>query len=206
MIRKIAAAVAAVAAAGVLGLGSQAALAAPAPAYPASAVAAAGPTASQAKAWVARQVRGLLKDNPGARQISSNAVRYKGAILGVTPPRQPGSAAPYSASQVCPGDYLCLFWDIDFNGYSIDSYWIKFYNCGVNYNLYYYRSQGVSWANQASSIDYPGTANGHIAKFNHNGNWWLQLYRDHYLRDLTLNGGPNPHGNSNDWITGLYAC
>ena len=128
MIRKIAAAVAAVAAAGVLGLGSQAALAAPAPAYPASAVAAAGPTASQAKAWVARQVRGLLKDNPGARQISSNAVRYKGAILGVTPPRQPGSAAPYSASQVCPGDYLCLFWDIDFNGYSIDSYWIKFYN------------------------------------------------------------------------------
>jgi hypothetical protein len=202
MIRKIAA-VAAIAVASALGLGAQAALAAPAHAP------AAGPTASQARAWVAAQVRGLLKYNPGAKQISSNAVRYKGAVLGVGRPGQSRSATPNSESGVCPGDNLCLFWDINFDegDPSTHFYWIKFYNCNVNYNLYNYRlSTGLSWADQASSIDYPGSADGHLAKFNHDGNWWFTLYRDHYLANLTLDGGPSPKGNSNDWITGLYAC
>jgi hypothetical protein len=169
-----------------------------------------GPSASQDKAWVARQVRGLLRYNPGATQISANAVRYKGAILGVTVPGQSGSFAPNSASEICPDNWVCLFQDKDFNRNEVDyGNWIKFYNCGVNYNLFHYvlpSGGGSTWANQASSIDYPGSASSHEAKFNHDGNWWLYLYRDHYLRNLTLDGGPNPHGNSNDWITGLYAC
>jgi hypothetical protein len=206
MIRKIAA-VAAITVAGVLGVGSQAALAGAPPAHRA---AAAGPSASQDKAWVARQVRGLLRYNPGAVQISSNAVRYKGAILGVTVPGQSRAVTPDSVSGLCPNNWVCLFWDKDFNitfGGRRSGPWIKFYNCGVNYNLYNYKiGTGVSWADEASSIDYPGSASGNEAKFNHDGNWWLYLYRDHYLRDLTLDGGPNPHGNSNDWITGLYAC
>jgi hypothetical protein len=172
--------------------------------------ASAAPSASQDKAWVARQVRGLLKYNPGATQISPNAVRYKGAILGVTVPGQPGSVAPDSVSGLCPNDWVCLFWDENFNitfGGRQAGPWIKFYNCGVNYNLFNYKiGTGTSWADEASSIDYPGSASSHEAKFNHDGNWWLYLYRDHYLRNLTLDGGPNPHGNSNDWITGLYAC
>jgi hypothetical protein len=202
MIRKIAA-VAAIALAGALGLGSQAALAASANAPAARA------TASQDRAWVTAQVRGLLKYNPGARQISSNAVRYKGAVLGVGRPGGSRSAGPNSESGVCPGDYLCLFWDINFDegDPSTHFYWIKFYDCGVNYDLYNYKlSTGLSWADQASSIDYPGSADGHLAKFNHDGDWWFTLYRDHYLANLTLDGGPNPKGSSNDWITGLYAC
>jgi hypothetical protein len=200
MIRKIAV-VAAIALTGMLGAGSQAALAGATPAHR---------PAAAGRAWVARQVHGLLKHNPGAVQISPNAVRYKGAILGVTMPGQ-SRAAPDSASEVCPDNWVCLFQDVRFNMGDFpprNSNWIKFYNCGVNYNLfkYFMPSGGAAWANQASSIDYPGSANGHEAKFNHNGNWWLYLYRDHYLRNLTLNGGPNPQHNSNDWITGLYAC
>jgi hypothetical protein len=209
MIRKIAAMAAAITAAGVFGLGASAALAAPAPAHRASAEDAGSPAASQDRAWIAQQVRGLIRYNPGAVQISPNAVRYKGAILGVTL-GQSRSARPDSESGVCPNNYVCLFQNIDFNinGGRFIGAWIDFYNCNVNYNLYNYilPSGGGTWADQASSIDYPGSANGHEAKFNHDGNWWLYLYRDHYLRNLTLNGGPNPRHNSNDWITGLYAC
>jgi hypothetical protein len=210
MIRKIAAA-AAITVAGALSLGSQAAHAAAGPAQTASAAATAVPSSIQARAWVAQQVRNLLKYNHGARQISFNAVRYKGAILGVTIPRQAASAGPDSISGLCPNTYVCLFENVNFNtieGGGQRGSWIGFNQCGVNFNLYnYYMAEGGgSWANQASSIDYPGTATSAEAKFNHDGNWWLYLYRDHYLRNLTLNGGPSPHHNSNDWITGLYAC
>jgi len=170
---------------------------------------AASPSAAQDRAWVAQQVRGLLRYNPGASQISPDAVRYRGAILGVSSPGAPRSAGPQSVSGVCPGTYLCLFWDSNFDigDPSTHFYWIKFYNCGVNYNLYDYRiSASQTWADETSSIDYPGSADGHVAKFNHDGDWWFTLYRDHYLANLTLDGGPSPHGNSNDWITGLYAC
>jgi hypothetical protein len=207
MIRKIAATAAAVAAAGALCLSSQAALAAPAGAHAAGVTRTAGPSASQDRALIARQVRNLLKYNPGARQISSDAVRYKGAILGVTVRGQSRFSPQASESGFCPDDYLCLFWDASFGQGVLIEKWIKFYNCGVNYNLYNYKiNQGVSWADETSSIDYPGSADGHEAKFNHDGDWWLYLYRDHYLANLTLNGGPSPHHNSNDWITGLYVC
>jgi hypothetical protein len=203
MIHKLAAMAATVAVAGALSLGAPAALATPAPAH------AVRSSVGQHREWVAGQVRALLKSNPGAVQISPNAVRFKGAVLGVTALGRSRSARPHSVSGVCPGNYLCLFWDINFDigDPSTHFYWIKFYNCGVNYNLYNYRiNTGLTWADQASSIDYPGSANGHEAKFNHDGNWWLGLYRDHYLANLTLDGGPSPRGNSNDWITGLYAC
>jgi hypothetical protein len=211
MIRKIAAVAAAAAAAGALGLGAQAALAAPAaPAGPhaAGVTRTAKPSASQDRALIARQVRNLLKYNPGASQISSDAVRYKGAILGVSLPRQSGSAGPDSESGVCPNNYVCLFQNINFNGSPFVGDWIAFNKCNVNYNLYNYvmSNGGSTWADQASSIDYPGSPSYNEAKFNHDGNWWLYLYRDHYLRNLVQDGGPNPHGNSNDWITGLYAC
>jgi hypothetical protein len=210
MIRKIAAA-AAITVAGLLSLGSQSALAAAGPAQTPSTAAAALPTSSQAKAWVAQQVRNLLKYNHGARQISFNAVRYKGATLGVTIPRHSGAAWTNSISGECPNDHVCLFENVNFNtifGGAQPGSWIGFSQCDVNFNLYnYYMSEGGGvWADQASSIDYPGTSTSAEAKFNHDGDWWLYLYRDHYLRNLTLNGGPNPQHNSNDWITGLYAC
>jgi hypothetical protein len=211
MIRKFAAAAAAIAL--VLSLGSQAALAAPAGAHAAGLAHAAGvahatrPTVSQDRALIARRVRRLLKYNPGARQISFNAVRYKGAILGVSVPGQSRSSVLGSESGFCPDDYLCLFWDANWGQGTLAVIWIKFYNCNVNYDLYNYRiNEGVSWADETSSIDYPGSADGHEAKFNHDGDWWLYLYRDHYLADLVYNGGPNPQHNSNDWITGLYVC
>jgi hypothetical protein len=165
-------------------------------------------SAAQQKAWLAQQVGDLMKNNPGARQVSPDSVRYKGAILGVTPPWQRNSASPDSASGVCPNNWLCLFWNTEFVSNPWDpGSWIKFYSCGINYNLTNYKlSGGFTWANETSSIDYPGSADGHEAKFNHDGDRWLYLYRDHYLANLTKNGGPSPRGNSNDWITGLYVC
>jgi hypothetical protein len=219
MIYKIATVAAIVA---TLGLGSQAALAAPTSAHTASAATAAAPTASQEKAWVAQQVRGLLKANPGATQISSDAVRYKGAIIGVTPTEQSssattgsattGSATPNSESGICPANYVCLFTNSDFQFGLLGEDWIDFYTCGDFYNLndysWVYNEFGDThtFADVTSSIDYPGTSIQHFATFSHNGDSWLKLQRGHYLADLTKNPGPNPQGNSNDWITGLYAC
>jgi hypothetical protein len=157
----------------------------------------------------AQRIRDLIRDNPGAQQISPTSVRYKAAILGFTMPGQRSAASPASESEICPDDWLCLFQDVNFNywGYDSPTYWIKFYSCGVNFNLTRYNlTSSESWADRASSIDYPGSADGHEAKFNHDGDQWLYLYRDHYLKNLTDDGGPSPHGNSNDWITGLYVC
>jgi hypothetical protein len=172
-------------------------------------------SASAASVRVAQEVRNLLKHNPGAVQISQNAIRYKGSIMGVGPSKPSGAGSagaivPDSASGVCPADWLCLFVNAGFvlvPGVPSGDEWIDFYSCNVNYNLTnYHMPNGTSWADQTSAIDYPGSADGHVARFNHKGDWWLSLYRDHYLANLTLNGGPNPQGNSNDWITGLYVC
>jgi len=206
MIRKIAAIAAAL---GALSLGSPAAIAATAGPHAAPAARTAA-LVSEDRALIAQQVRGLLKYNHGATQVASNAVRYKGAILGVSLLGASRSFGPESESGVCPNNYVCLFQNDNFNenGGRFIGAWIDFYKCDVNYDLYDYTlpSGGGSWGDQASSIDYPGSPSSNEAKFNHDGNWWLYLYRDHYLRDLATDGGPSPHGNSNDWITGLYAC
>jgi len=167
-----------------------------------------GLSAQAARAVVASEVRTLLKVNPGARQVSPDSVAYKGAILGASLQARHGSVTPDSRSGVCPNAYVCLFWNYDFGQETAGvTPWIKFSGCGVNYDLYnYHVSTSQTWADETSSIDYPGSNDGREAKFNHDGDWWLYLYRDHYLSNLALNGGPSPQHNSNDWITGLYVC
>ncbi len=149
---------------------------------------------TQAAARIARDVRQILVRNPGSRQISPNSVRLeRGVVMTVR---------PASASGKCPGGFLCLFQNTNFDGYQI--------TLGRNDKCDYIdltpinMPTGTSWANQASSIDNPQPRPS-SAWLYHDRVHEYTLNAGSYLKDLTHNTALNGHS-MNDYITSVATC
>lgn len=174
-------------------------------AYPAAAV-----TGSASRNLDAR-VQGVLRHNVGSSRLSADTVQLaSGARMRLTT-----SARPMSVSGECPGGWLCLFQDSNFDGAVLE-----LSGCS-KVNLYkQYLDSGRSWADQTSSIDNPGPHSGvstpgtaHFYNYQGSGDPMnlandakvLDLADGHYLRNLAKDASQDG-GKANDKIDIVVPC
>jgi hypothetical protein len=171
----------------------------------------AAPPPASGKA-VAAQVRDAVARNPGARQISANAVELKpGVVMSIVPKT---AVTPLSASG-CLQKHLCLFRAANF--YPTDAYWyLVFYDCGLENLGDWSMRDGTRWNDQVSSIDNPQSG-GVVSRFyNYNGRGdpmnlandteLLSLPSGHYLKNLAWDKSEDGSGSPNDWIDVVKVC
>lgn len=180
---------------------------------------AAAPAGRTGDTAASRLVAGMLRYNPGSKQVGPASVEVgPGVVMTYRPhadtvSRQASPAVSISFCSAGHGDpvgWLCLYQDKNWGGYEID-----FYNCG-NVNLGdYYMGDGKQWNDQISSIDNDQTSGVVSVFYNYTGsgdpnssaNWRrvISLSAGNYLRNLADNSSADG-GNANDKIDIVHVC
>jgi hypothetical protein len=172
-------------------------------------------TSDQASARIVnQQVAGLLKYNPGAKRIGTNAVQLEKGVIARVHPRSklvPNVSVSFcSAGHGASVGWLCLYQNANWGGAELDFTVCANRNLG-NYNM----GNGVAWNDQVSSIDNDQTSSVQSRFYNYDGtgdpnsssNWNLvvAVNAGHYLRDLSSDTSADG-GNANDKIDIVHVC
>ncbi|MEO3819303.1 hypothetical protein [Plantactinospora sp. B24E8] len=158
-------------------------------------------------------VEDILRANPDARRVRTNAVNISPGIDVILPPAD-GDASTLAEAELCDYYHLCVWEHSIADGFGVG---LGFYDCqpsGVVVNLGAMRypdgasvgtgASGPKWNDRISSFENnqtPGTA---TSFYNWTGSWTNVL--DSYAFDRVSNLRYTVRGNVNDIIDAVHVC